>query len=87
MRNPDAGKPDGPSPGTKYLGVGLTWIGSTVLFLLLGAAADRRFGTKPWLTLVGMVIGIGAGFYSLLRQIAEGSKAGPPRNAKTKHEE
>ncbi|HSX29013.1 MAG TPA: AtpZ/AtpI family protein [Candidatus Saccharimonadales bacterium] len=28
-----------------------------VLFTLLGIAADRTFGTKPWLTLPSVVIG------------------------------
>jgi F0F1-type ATP synthase assembly protein I len=55
---------------TRFLGVGLTWVGSTVLFLLLGSWADGRLGTKPWLSLLGAVVGAAAGFYYLIRQLA-----------------
>ena len=30
-----------------------------VLFALVGIVADRSFGTKPWFTLLGVVIGFG----------------------------
>jgi F0F1-type ATP synthase assembly protein I len=55
---------------TRFLGVGLTWVGSTVLFLFLGSWADGRLGTKPWLSLLGAVVGAAAGFYNLIRQVA-----------------
>lgn len=55
---------------TKFLGVGLTWVGSTVLFLYVGSWADGRLGTKPWLSLLGAVVGAAAGFYYLIRQLA-----------------
>jgi F0F1-type ATP synthase assembly protein I len=30
--------------------------------------ADRRFGTDPWLTVTGSLVGIGGGMYLLIRQ-------------------
>jgi F0F1-type ATP synthase assembly protein I len=42
-------------------GVGLTLVISTVL----GLAG----GTKPWLTLVGLLLGIAAGFVNLFRAV------------------
>jgi F0F1-type ATP synthase assembly protein I len=54
---------------TKYLGVGLTWVGSTGLFLFLGSRLDRWWGTKPIFTLIGAFVGAVAGFYYLYRQM------------------
>ena len=36
----------------------------TLLGLWLGLTLDNRFDTKPWLTLIGIVLGNGIGFYS-----------------------
>jgi F0F1-type ATP synthase assembly protein I len=47
----------------KYVGTGLTWALSTLLFLWLGTLADDRLGTTPWLTLIGAFVGAGAGFW------------------------
>jgi F0F1-type ATP synthase assembly protein I len=58
----------------KYLGLGLTWALSTVLFLWLGSLADGWLGTEPWLTLAGAFIGAGAGFYSMVHQLSAASR-------------
>ena len=39
---------------------------STVIGLLLGRWLDGKFGTEPWLTLVGLMFGVIAGFRSLI---------------------
>ena len=49
----------------QYLGYGLTWALSTVLFLLGGWFVDRWLGTLPLFLIVGAFVGAGAGFYSL----------------------
>ena len=43
--------------------------GSTLLFVLLGRAADGWLGTAPWLTLVGALVGAGAGFWYMYREL------------------
>lgn len=48
-------------------GVGLTLVLSTVLGLWGGHALDGWLGTSPWLMLVGLGLGIAAGFVSLFR--------------------
>jgi hypothetical protein len=48
---------------SKYLGFGLTWALSTLLFLYLGTLADKWLGTEPVLTFVGAFVGAAAGFY------------------------
>ena len=40
---------------------------SVVGGLGLGWLLDRWLGTKPWLLVVGMVVGSAAGFYQLVR--------------------
>jgi F0F1-type ATP synthase assembly protein I len=53
----------------RYLGVGLQFAGSIVLFLFIGYWLDQRLGTTPLLLIVGVFVGAGAGFYSLYRQL------------------
>lgn len=50
-------------------GVGLTLVISTVLGLWGGHALDGWLGTSPWLTLVGLLLGIAAGFVNLFRAV------------------
>ncbi len=49
----------------QYLGYGLQWALSTVLFFFLGWLVDGWLGTKPLFTILGAFVGAGAGFYSL----------------------
>jgi len=47
---------------------------STVIGLLLGRWLDGKFGTEPWLTLVGLVFGVIAGFRSLIETARKASR-------------
>lgn len=65
---------EGPRPDRRWIrqlgvlsGVGLTLVISTVLGLWGGHALDGWLGTSPWLTLVGLLLGIAAGFVNLFR--------------------
>lgn len=51
------------------MGVGLQFAASILLFLLVGHWLDGRLGTRPWLLIAGALLGGGAGFYSLYRQL------------------
>ena len=46
-----------------YMDIGLTFVVTTGGGAWLGYWADRRFGTTPWLFLLGAVLGITIGFY------------------------
>ena len=60
---------------SRYLGYGLTWALSTLLFLYLGTLGDQRLGTEPALTLLGAFVGAAAGFYYMYRHLV----GTPPR--------
>lgn len=53
----------------EYLGHGLTWAASTLLFLWLGTKADAWLNTEPWLALLGAFVGAGAGFYHMYHHL------------------
>lgn len=66
---PGSKPPSGMAAAGPYLGYGLTWALSTLLFLWLGGRADEWLGTAPWLTLIGAFVGAGAGFYYMYRHL------------------
>jgi F0F1-type ATP synthase assembly protein I len=63
--------------GTRFLGIGLTWVGSTVLFLYVGSLVDRWVGTDQVFTMIGAAVGIVAGFYYVYRQVSASNQSGP----------
>ncbi len=54
-----------------------TWRIATpvVLFTVLGLIGDRHFGSKPWLTLLSVVIGFGLAVALVKRQLAAVERA------------
>ncbi len=52
-----------------YMGFGLSWALSTLLFLMGGWWLDGKLGTMPLFLILGAFVGGGAGFYSLYRHI------------------
>ncbi len=51
-----------------YLGLGVGFAASALVFAALGAFLDGRLGTTPLFTLLGVFVGGAAGFYSLYRR-------------------
>ena len=49
--------------------VGITLVLSTVIGLAGGYYLDKWLGTGPWLTLIGLGLGIAAGFVNLFRTV------------------
>jgi ATP synthase protein I len=47
--------------------VGLDLVIYTFVGLAIGYFLDKFFGTKPWLTLIFLILGIVAGFRNLIR--------------------
>lgn len=53
----------------QYMGLGLTWALSVLLFLGVGAWLDSKLGTGPLLLVLGAFVGAGASFYSIYYHI------------------
>jgi ATP synthase protein I len=43
---------------------------SVVLMFFVGRWLDGKFGTDPWLMIVGLFFGVGAGFYHFIRTLS-----------------
>ena len=65
--------PAGDQSAWKALGelstVGMTLVLATVIGLAGGYYLDKWLGTSPWLTLIGLGLGIVAGFVNLFRTV------------------
>jgi ATP synthase protein I len=70
---PAGAAPSGPSPA-QFAGSGVQFVVSILLFLYIGKWLEEKFGTEPWLLMVGVFVGAGAGFYSFYRRIMAASK-------------
>ena len=65
--------PSGDQGTWKALGelsaIGFAMVIATVIGLVGGYYADRLLGTSPWLLLLGLALGIAAGFVNLFRSV------------------
>jgi ATP synthase protein I len=65
--------PPGDQGAWKALGelssIGFALVIATVIGLVGGYYADRLLGTSPWLLLLGLALGIAAGFVNLFRSV------------------
>jgi ATP synthase protein I len=52
-----------------YLGIGTAFAASVLLGLGFGYWLDKRFGTQPWLLLLGAGFGLFAGFYQFAKTV------------------
>ena len=69
---------DGSRQGSPYglIGLGFEIAAPVLLFLFAGYKLDGWLGSTPWLLLVGALIGMAVGFYSLYKRIARGTQDG-----------
>jgi len=52
----------------RALGLGFQVLAGAVLGFLVGSWVDRRFQTAPWGLISGLVVGLAAGMYQLIRE-------------------
>jgi ATP synthase protein I len=64
-----AGEPSPWKPLLTLAGIGLTLVIATAGATIGGYFIDRWFGTTPWFTLIGLGVGIAAGFLDLIRTL------------------
>jgi ATP synthase protein I len=57
--------------GIRYSAVGLEMGFSVAIGVVIGYGLDRYFQTKPWLTLIFLILGVIAGFRSLFSLIGD----------------
>ncbi|MBW2057463.1 MAG: AtpZ/AtpI family protein [Deltaproteobacteria bacterium] len=62
--------------GTIGLEMGL----SVAIGLFIGIVLDRYLGTKPWMALIFLILGVVAGFRALFRVVKEIQKQDRPAN-------
>ncbi len=60
---------DGSPPAAEVMGVGLQFAVAIIAFLFIGRWLDDRFGTSPWLLILGVMLGAAGGFYSMYRRL------------------
>jgi len=70
-----------------YLGLGLTFALSTLLFAWLGSLLDGKIGSTPTFTLLGAFVGAGAGFYNLVRVALDLQKTEKAKKNETDRDE
>lgn len=66
-----------PPPANAWIGlssVGFEFVFSVLVPGALGWWLDRKFGTGPWLLLVGLLFGFGAGFYRLMKTVKDSGR-------------
>jgi ATP synthase protein I len=59
---------------TPFLALGIQFAAIVVLTFFLGKWVDEKLNTKPWLMLLGIFVGISAGFYHFFKTVNEISK-------------
>lgn len=59
----------GSSPAAQFMGLGLQFVLSILLFLYLGKWLDGKLGSSPVFLILGVFIGAGAAFYSMYRNL------------------
>lgn len=66
----------------RYAGLGMQYAATIAALALLGAWADKRLSSSPWLLLAGALVGFLAATFSLVRHVPPpggktGSRRGP----------
>jgi len=60
----------------RHAGVGLQFAAAIGVFAFAGYWADGRLGTRPWLLLVGVLVGFGLGLHSLVSKLGARPRPG-----------
>lgn len=68
----------GPSP-LRFFGLGFELVTPLLVGLFGGRWLDRRFGTEPWLQLVGALLGATTGMVAFVREVMPRDGSGGAR--------
>lgn len=64
----------GMGAGYQIVGAGFQLVFSILFFAGMGYLLDRAIHTRPWFMLVGILVGLGAGFYAFWRKVSAEAK-------------
>ena len=69
--NAPTGGDDTRTSAGEFAGLGLQFAVSVIAFFFVGQWLDGKFGTTPWLLIIGVFLGGGASFYSMYRKLTK----------------
>ncbi len=79
MKDPK-GAVEGIRETAPYLGLGIQLAAAVLVFYFIGAWADKKFDTAPWLVVVCVTLGVVGGMIQFFRSVAElTKKESPPK--------
>ena len=67
----------GMGAGYQIVGAGFQLAFSILFFAGMGYLLDRAIDTRPWFMLVGLLVGLGAGFYAFWLKVNAEAKKRP----------
>ena len=59
--------PKGGGGGANLAGIGFQFAGAVLVFMGAGWFLDKKLGSGPWAMLAGMLLGLGVGFYVMVK--------------------
>lgn len=68
--------------GGEFAGIGVQFAASILLFLWLGQWLDKRWGTAPVGTIVGVFTGAGGAFFAMYRKLMAAQRADEARRGR-----
>jgi F0F1-type ATP synthase assembly protein I len=60
---------EGYRKASPYIAASTSLVAAVGVFTWLGIWLDGKYGTRPWLTLAGVVVGMTGGFISFFKQV------------------
>jgi ATP synthase protein I len=70
------------SKALQYSSIGITLVGTILIFLWIGMWLDGKFETSPWFTLILTFVGFAGGFYSFYLNIKKMNSEDKKENPK-----
>lgn len=69
-------KPDGPKNDSKFFAIGMRFsamgfefAGAVLILGYIGIKVDERYGSNPWGTFGGLMIGMALGLFTMIKQL------------------
>ena len=67
--SPGKRPPEARQKGLQFVSLGFEMVVPIVLLMYVGYRLDAWLGSKPWLFLVGALLGIAVGFYGMFKRV------------------